>query len=1116
MKALITALCLGLSLAGKAFAAEGQKVFEYSFGRELQTVPAVDNDGTIFVGGKGAVGALTSAGAEKWKIELSTGSQADISGITISDDRIYVTSTQGLYAFDKAGAPIWTNATGIRNSKVALDGPNNLYVVDTNGVLRALRADGSERWTNSVERFVMPLFAVRDFGPIVGPSGMIHTMAGNLEAFSGTGEKLWSRGAMDPTAPVANEDGSVYFSTPNIGLSIFSVVRVGTNGTVMSNSPSSGLPGTSVAPPVVGPDKTLYVPVIPEPPSRDQVGMIAFDDNGQIKWRLEQFSTAVSPAVAEDGTIYAASRAGVLIAINSNGSRRWSYTNGVPAVKGLNIGIDGSVLLSQTNGTLLAISGASPVASRVWPVYGRDPRQTSQQRIAVTLTALPVEEIGTNSALFKGELNPQGNSGAAYFEYSSQGPVIKTAAQEIAATNGTVQFSQSVTGLSAGTLYTVRAVSSNIFAISRGEPVSFRTLGDRAEVPPTLASLVAAASTGGTVKFSGDGVINITTPIEFATNAVVDANGHQVVLTGNGNSSLLRFATGVVVTLKGLSLVDGRAANAPENGLPVSKGGALVNNGADLTLIDCLFSNNVTHVAAMAPPGGAISAGGAIWQSGGRLTVQNCRFLTNSASGDLHVIPFGGGFFITYPQSRGGAIYVIGGRVEISNSMFDGNRLARGRPGEGGAIYLANGEFMISSSTLSANSADTLPRGGGIYLASGSLTVTNSTLAKNVLAATSALGGNQLNGSAFGAALFNAGTVLVQNSAILTNETIGGTGGSSFPAGFFPPGPSAGAGIYNAGTLEVENSTFGGNSSRSSTSSFIGAPLAAPGDGSAIYSSGTAGITNVTIAWNIDANAAVSGANATNVVLKNSLLAGGRADTTATNFTDAGHNMTTGSAAFTQSSSQTNVNPRLGPIGHYGGSTLVYPLAAGSPAINAADDAAAPAIDQRGRTRPFGAHADIGAFESSPPFFVWGQIQGYHDPSTTLTVGTNVFAADAEGFFTLGPLPAGTNEIQLAATNSFSLPDPWVIDVQADQESNEVRGFQLHTLTYIGVVTEPSTFQLGAFILAALPGEKWKIDMSLDLEAWMDVTTTTINESGLAEIRVPHGRAVFVRATAVK
>jgi len=77
MKALISVLCLGLSVAGKAFAADGERVFEYSFGRELQTVPAVDNDGTIFVGGKGAFGALTAAGAEKWKIELSSGSQAD-------------------------------------------------------------------------------------------------------------------------------------------------------------------------------------------------------------------------------------------------------------------------------------------------------------------------------------------------------------------------------------------------------------------------------------------------------------------------------------------------------------------------------------------------------------------------------------------------------------------------------------------------------------------------------------------------------------------------------------------------------------------------------------------------------------------------------------------------------------------------------------------------------------------------------------------------------------------------------------------------------------------------------------------------------------------------------
>jgi predicted outer membrane repeat protein len=58
-----------------------------------------------------------------------------------------------------------------------------------------------------------------------------------------------------------------------------------------------------------------------------------------------------------------------------------------------------------------------------------------------------------------------------------------------------------------------------------------------------------------------------------------------------------------------------------------------------------------------------------------------------------------------------------------------------------------------------------------------------------------------------------------------------------------------------------------------------------------------------------------------------------------------------------------DADPLLGPLGHYGGFTQTMPLAPGSPAIDAADDAF-PATDQRGVTRPQGVLADIGAYEA--------------------------------------------------------------------------------------------------------------------------------------------------------
>ncbi len=57
------------------------------------------------------------------------------------------------------------------------------------------------------------------------------------------------------------------------------------------------------------------------------------------------------------------------------------------------------------------------------------------------------------------------------------------------------------------------------------------------------------------------------------------------------------------------------------------------------------------------------------------------------------------------------------------------------------------------------------------------------------------------------------------------------------------------------------------------------------------------------------------------------------------------------------------VDALLGPLADNGGQTSTHALLAGSPAIDAGDDGACPAEDQRGEPRPSGAGCDVGAFE---------------------------------------------------------------------------------------------------------------------------------------------------------
>ena len=81
---------------------------------------------------------------------------------------------------------------------------------------------------------------------------------------------------------------------------------------------------------------------------------------------------------------------------------------------------------------------------------------------------------------------------------------------------------------------------------------------------------------------------------------------------------------------------------------------------------------------------------------------------------------------------------------------------------------------------------------------------------------------------------------------------------------------------------------------------------------------------------------------------------------------DGGNLSSDDTCAFTNAGSLNNTDPKLGPLANNRGPTLTMALLAGSPAIDAGDSTSAPPTDQRGVPRPFGASADIGAYEYAP------------------------------------------------------------------------------------------------------------------------------------------------------
>jgi len=237
-------------------------------------------------------------------------------------------------------------------------------------------------------------------------------------------------------------------------------------------------------------------------------------------------------------------------------------------------------------------------------------------------------------------------------------------------------------------------------------------------------------------------------------------------------------------------------------------------------------------------------------------------------------------------------------------------------------VFFVQFGTVVTMSRLSIISG-TAEYGGGLYNY-GTLTVNHSTFSGN-------------SASNNGGGLHNRGTLTVNNS-IFSGNSAADFGGS----------------INNDGVSTINNSTFSGN-------------VAGSRGGGLNNVNGTVTVNHSTFSGN---SALIGGGvynfNTHTLHLRNSLLANssaggdcGNGGTLSTNV----NNLIEDSSC----SAALSGDLLLSPLGGYGGSTHIFALLPGSPAIDAAGDCT-PFLnhdaDQRGVTRPQGSACDIGAFES--------------------------------------------------------------------------------------------------------------------------------------------------------
>jgi hypothetical protein len=215
----------------------------------------------------------------------------------------------------------------------------------------------------------------------------------------------------------------------------------------------------------------------------------------------------------------------------------------------------------------------------------------------------------------------------------------------------------------------------------------------------------------------------------------------------------------------------------------------------------------------------------------------------------------------------------------------------------------------------------------------------------------------------------SGGAFLLGNATLnVVESTVSGNTSNSFNGAIHSSGSS---------TVNITNSTLSGNS--------------AVTKGGAIKIDGgtTLTILNSTIVDNDSpdgggvkhdqSSAGSSGITATNTIIANNTSTstdckGGSSNAIGT----GGNNLDSdGSCDFNGSGDISGSDPLLGSLIDNGGPTKTHLPGTGSPAIDAGNDSAAPATDQRGTTRPQASQSDIGAVEVTvaapvPGVTTWG------------------------------------------------------------------------------------------------------------------------------------------------
>lgn len=481
-------------------------------------------------------------------------------------------------------------------------------------------------------------------------------------------------------------------------------------------------------------------------------------------------------------------------------------------------------------------------------------------------------------------------------------------------------------------------------------------------VGQTLRVVVGAAASGDTVDLSG-----LTGP-SACVNSVISLQTAQIVVTQDdltikgpgagtlaingsslpyapGDSRLFRHAGSGTLTFRDIGLQNGHIYHDSS----LAALGACVYSSGGLEL----YATDVASCSAYSTDGyaqgGALFASGSVKLHGSTITKGEAQS-TNS-------------------YAQGGGIWAKGD-VLLDHSSVSGNTTtASGTFADGGGVW-ANGELTLQYGTLGDNTAKSPAkgaRGGGAFV-NGAFSAEYSTVS-----------GNSTQGeytTSNGGGVYTPGSIACRHSTVSGNHADGAGGGLVSLAA-----------QANANTVELKSSTISGNTSGFAVGGVLAdaATVLVYNSTIALNSATGALMNNYTYAPGLALSAVPAGVQATlqSSLLANNLYGGNKEDDLSAATTllhpvtfdlaSANNFVRAYSAAGLPNDTLNKSCPLLGPLRDNGGPTWTHALLSTSIAINAGNNAASEAEDQRGvpldaKPLPYPRESpdtlpDIGAYE---------------------------------------------------------------------------------------------------------------------------------------------------------